>query len=218
MLHGRQLDLDDGAAGLRIVIVSDIRLYRDGLAHVLSLLDDVADVATCETAIECLAHAHRSAPDIILLDMSTTSSDSAARLFSRELRSARIVALAVPESEPRILACVEAGVTGYVAREGSVDDLISAIRHAARGEALCTPVIAGGLMRRLAAGAHDKSLAAHLTARELEIAEHIALGMSNRVIANRLGIELCTVKNHVHNILEKLGVGRRADVVGYIRN
>lgn len=218
MLEGRQFDLADSAAGLRIVIVSDIRLYRDGLARVLALLDDVADVATCETAIECLARAHRFAPDIILLDMSTTSSDSAARLFSRELSSARIVALAVPESAPRILACVEAGVTGYVAREGSVDDLIAAIRHAARGEALCSPVIALGLMRRLAAGAHDKSLAAHLTARELEIAEHIALGMSNRVIADRLGIELCTVKNHVHNILEKLGVGRRADVAGYIRN
>lgn len=209
---------DDAGVGLRIIIVSAIRLYRDGLARILAQLDDVAAVATYETAIDCIAAARPYRPDIILLDMSSADSATAARLFSAQLPSARIVALAVPEIESRVLACVEAGVSGYVAREGSIDDLIAAIRHSARGEALCSPVIAGGLMRRVATLANDKSVTAQLTAREAQIAEHIAHGLSNRAIAACLGIELCTVKNHVHNILEKLGVGRRADVVGYLRH
>ena len=216
MINGRRCDRNHPADGLRIVIVSDIRLYREGLSRVLSQLHDVGCVATCESATECLGLAHQFQPDIILLDMSAASSASSARLLSREFSSAKIVALAVPETEPRVLACVEAGVTGYVAREGSIDDLVTAIRHSARGEAICSPIIAAGLMRRVATLAHDKSLTSHLTAREVEIAQHIALGMSNRAIATRLGIEICTVKNHVHNILEKLGVDGRADVGGCI--
>jgi two-component system, NarL family, nitrate/nitrite response regulator NarL len=212
----RRCNGNDLAAGLRIVIVSDIRLYRDGLAWVLSQLDDVAAVVTCRSAVDCVDVGRRCTPNIILVDMSTASSAASARLFAREFSSAKIVALAVPETEPHVLACVEAGVTGYVPREGSIEDLVSAIRHSARGEAVCSPVIAAGLMRRVAALARDKSAATSLTARELQIAEHIALGASNRVIATRLGIEVCTVKNHVHNILEKLGVDRRADVIDYI--
>lgn len=72
-------------------------------------------------------------------------------------------------------------------------------------------------MRRVAMLAHDNSVTSRLTSRELEIAGHIALGTTNRAIASSLGIELCTVKNHVHNILDKLGVERRADVAECIR-
>jgi DNA-binding NarL/FixJ family response regulator len=201
---------------MRIVIVSEIRLYRDGLARVLEELDDVAEVLTCDAAAGCVGLAVRFSPHIILLDMTATCSASSVRLFAKTIPRATIVAIAVPETEPCVLACVEAGVTGYVPRKGSIDDLVAAIRLSAHGEALCSPVIAAGLMRRLATLAQCTSNVRHLTTRELEIAEHIALGMSNRDIAACLGIELCTVKNHVHNILEKLGVNRRSDVVGYI--
>ncbi len=202
---------------LCIVIVSDIRLYREGLARVLSQLPDVETVRTCESAADGVGVVTHVAPDIILLDMSALGSASSARLFSRELPTVKIVALAVPETERHVLACVEAGVMGYVSREGSIDDLVCAIRHAARGEALCSPSITGGLMRRVAMLAHDDCVTSRLTRRELEIAEHIALGTTNRGIAMSLGIQLCTVKNHVHNILDKLGVEHRADVAARIR-
>jgi two-component system, NarL family, nitrate/nitrite response regulator NarL len=204
--------------GLRIAIVSDIRLYRDGLARVLSDLDDVAKVATYDTAEDCVGPAVGFSPHIILLDMTTSRSSSSLRLFARNLPGASIVAIAVPETEPFVLACVEAGVTGYVPREGSIDDLVTAVRLSARGQALCSPVIAAGLMRRLATLARCAGISRNLTTRELEIAEYIALGMSNRDIASRLGIELCTVKNHVHNMLEKLGATRRTEIAGYIRS
>jgi two-component system nitrate/nitrite response regulator NarL len=217
MLGGRVGESDrDG--GMRIVIVSEIRLYRDGLARVLSELDDVAEVLTCDAAADCIGPTVRFSPDIILLDMTATSSAPSARLFAKTIPWATIVAIAVPETEPCVLACVEAGVTAYVPRKGSIEDLITAVRLSARGEALCSPVIAAGLMRRLAKLAQSTSDVRHLTTRELQIARHLADGKSNRDIAGCLGIELCTVKNHVHNILEKLGVDRRCDVVGYIDN
>jgi len=218
MVETSRWDRDDDCVGLRIIIVSDIRLYRDGLARALSQLEDVSDVATCGAAIDCVVLAQRFRPNVIVLDMSSASSASSARLFARELVSTKVVAIAVRETEPHVLACVEAGATGYVSREGSLDDLVAAIRRSSRGEALCSPAITGGLMRRVAMLARNQDVTRHLTARELEIAEHIALGMSNRGIAARLGIELCTVKNHVHNILEKLGVDRRSDVAGYLHN
>jgi DNA-binding NarL/FixJ family response regulator len=200
---------------LRIVIVSPIRLYRDGLASVLSAHAGIGEVATCGQPVDGLRLARRVVPHILLLDMSVVNSSATARLFAREFPATKIVALALPETEQRVVACAEAGVVGYVPREGSIDDLIAAIRRASQGETLCPPAIAAGLMRRVATLANEKRLRrprARLTAREAEVADHIALGLSNRAIAARLGIEVCTVKNHVHNILDKLGATHRADI------
>ncbi|WP_428338562.1 LuxR C-terminal-related transcriptional regulator [Mycobacterium sp.] len=210
---------------MRVIVVSSIRLYRDGLAHMLSQLDDVADVMTCEDTQGFLDSRQigswaETDPLIVLLDMSVLSSSATARLIGRMMPTARIVALAVPETEPHVLACAEVGVVGYVTREGSMADLISVVRLAARGEARCSPVIVGGLLRRVAALSKDKdahTMVRQLTSREMEIASHIAVGMSNRAIAARLSIELCTVKNHVHNILEKLGATRRGDIADCLR-
>jgi len=200
---------------VRIVIVSPIRLYREGLASVLSTLEGIGEVATCERPVDGLRLARRVVPHILLLDMSVVNSSATARLFAREFPATKIVALALPETEQHVVACAEAGVVGYVPREGSIDDLIAAIRHATQGETLCSPVIVAGLMRRVATLANEKRWPgprARLTAREAEVADHIALGLSNRAIATRLGIEVCTVKNHVHNILDKLGATQRADI------
>lgn len=207
----------DDHSALRVAVVSEIRLYRDGLARVLSALDDIGDVLAFETASDCLAVTERTPPDVVLLDMAAACSDAAARLLAKRLDDASIVAIAVPETEPRVLACVEAGVTGYVPREGSIDDLVAAIRMSAQGQAICSPGIAASLMRRLAVLNRKESAESELTTRELEIAGYVARGMTNRDIAGCLGIELCTVKNHVHNMLEKLGGTRRVDIAAYIR-
>lgn len=219
MRQGARGDGRSEDRALRIVIISPIRLYREGLAAVLSATDDIGEVATCEQAVDALQLARRMRPHIILLDMSAAGSATTARLFAREAPETKIVALALPETEQQVIACAEVGVVGYVPREGSIDDLITAIGHVVQGETLCSPVIAAGLMRRVATlSRHSRPDRARsrLTARELEVAEHLTLGLSNRAIAARLGIELCTVKNHVHNILEKLGATQRADVARYI--
>ena len=141
----------------------------------------------------------------------------------RALRDARpdahVVALGVPEDESEVIACAEAGAAGLVTLEGSLDDLEAMLESVGRGETLCSPRVAAALLRRVAALADDHAASGHarLTAREREIVQLVDRGLSNKEIARELQIELTTVKNHVHNILDKLHVRRRADAAARVR-
>ena len=205
---------------LRLFVIVAIRFYREGLAEILGKLPDVAEVATATDGRDGLAHVRQFSPHIVLLDMSLQDSSEIARALVRIAPEAKVVALGVPETEAHVVACAEAGVAGYVPRDGSLDDLVTSVRAVARGEIVCSAKISASLMRRVAVLAQLGEAArpiARLTTREKEIVDLIALGLANREIAGQLGIELCTVKNHVHHILEKLGVRHRADVSTYVR-
>ena len=130
-----------------------------------------------------------------------------------------MLAICVPGDERSVLACVEAGAVAYVTCEASLRELIAAVTRLARGEALCSPRMAGILLRRLAslAASCEPAAGAALTRRELEVIELVGEGLSNKEIARRLSIELSTVKNHVHNILEKLGVNGRHEAAAVAR-
>jgi DNA-binding NarL/FixJ family response regulator len=215
MSDGEHGDRPSEEFAIRMIIVSPVRLYREALASALAAKTGIGEVATCEQSVDALRLARRVVPHVLLLDTYLTGSSTVARLFTRELPQIKIVALALPETVQRVVAYVEAGVVGYLPREGSIEDLIAVVQHVEQGQTLCSPVIAAGLMHRVADLACDngsRRAQSRLTARELEVADHIARGMSNRAIAASLGIELCTVKNHVHNILDKLGATQRSDV------
>jgi DNA-binding NarL/FixJ family response regulator len=131
-----------------------------------------------------------------------------------------MVALAVPDQEARVLACAEAGVSSYVPREASLADLAAAIESAARGEAVCSPRMTALLFRRvrvLSRVRPEPAEVPELTARQWEIIDLIDEGLSNKEIARRLYIEVPTVKNHVHNILDKLQVRRRSEAAARVR-
>jgi len=132
----------------------------------------------------------------------------------------KVVALGVPEVEPHILACAEAGVTAYVPREGSLDDLVATLKGVAVGEMRCSPRIAASLFRRVATLAlerHAERATGRLTVRETEILKLVDEGLTNKEIARRLYIELPTVKNHMHNILEKLQLRSRREAAAWMR-
>jgi two-component system nitrate/nitrite response regulator NarL len=119
-----------------------------------------------------------------------------------------------------VLGCAEAGVAGYVPREASLEDLVETIGCASRGELRCSPQLGVTLLRQLAlraAGVDDAASRAPLTSREVEIVRLIEHGLSNKEIATRLGIQVATVKNHVHNLLEKLRIHRRAEAADRLR-
>jgi DNA-binding NarL/FixJ family response regulator len=121
----------------------------------------------------------------------------------------------VPQAAGAIVACAEAGAAGFVTEEETIEDLARAITNAARDELDCSPIITAALARRLAVLAGDEpnvDATQRLTRREAEISEFLRRGLSNKEIASRLQIEVTTVKNHVHNILEKLGLSRRAEI------
>ncbi|PYP11971.1 MAG: DNA-binding response regulator [Gemmatimonadetes bacterium] len=205
---------------ITVLIVSDIRLYRDGLAEVVARqagFQLAGTAADGEAALACLRSRH---PDMVLVDMAMAGSPSVVRAIRELTPDVKVVALSVAETEGDVCACAEAGVTGYVARDASLSDLITTLESAERGEALCSPRMAGSLLRRLAELASAQPLGAsstHLTPRELEILRVLAEGLANKDIARRLGIEVATVKNHVHNILEKLQVHRRGEAAAWAR-
>jgi len=205
---------------IRVLIVADIRLYREGLAEILGKRAQLQVVGTANAGAAAAARAVELSPDVILVDQAMPDNILAIRSLRALLPSAKIVALGVPETEHDVIGCAEAGVSGYVSREGSLDDLVAVVESVGRGELLCSPRVAASLLRRVASRAGtlwDSAPADHLTAREAQIGQLIQGGLSNKEIASRLGIEVTTVKNHVHNLLEKLQVHRRAEAVARLQ-
>jgi DNA-binding NarL/FixJ family response regulator len=201
---------------IRVFVVADIRLYREGLAQLLARERRFSIVGSAARQDEALTRLLDAQPEIVLLDMAMAGSVGSIRAIIEGAPHVKVVALAVAETDHDILACAEAGVAGYVSRDGSISDLIATIDSVVRGEALCSPRVAATLLQRVATLAAEHRTAAtgaSLTPRQREIVELIGQGLSNKEIARRLCIELSTVKNHVHSTLEKLGTHRRAEAV-----
>jgi two-component system, NarL family, nitrate/nitrite response regulator NarL len=207
---------------IHVYVVSGVRLYREGLCESLERREGVevigaaADVAAGAVAIRRLA----SPPDVVLLDIGEPARVEAARQLLDVLPASRVLAISVPDNELDVIACAETGVSGFLTIESSIDDLVAALESAGRGDLLCSPAMAAALLRRvsaLARGRESSDPAEALTLRELEIVRLIDEGHSNKQIAQRLCIELSTVKNHVHHILGKLGVQRRSEAAARVR-
>jgi DNA-binding NarL/FixJ family response regulator len=201
---------------IRVLVASHIRLYREGLERVLRELPELALIGSACSAPDAIEQTHREAPEIVLLDMAMSGAFSVAQEIARTGSPSKIVALGMPDDETQVLSCAQIGIAGYVTRDGSVEDVVTAIKAAARGEVHCSPKIAGSLFRRIAALSTERlRRPGHggLTARETQILRLVQEGMSNKMISRTLGIELPTVKNHVHSILVKLGIHRRAEAI-----
>jgi two-component system, NarL family, nitrate/nitrite response regulator NarL len=204
---------------IRVFVLAEIRLYRQGLARVLKRRQDIEVVGLAAGWDEASKALGRLQPDVVLLDMTSPESFDAVRRTRVTSPASRIVALGVRDREDEVLACAQAGVSGYVTRDDSLETLIAAIESVARGELLTTPRMAAVLFERFGAmsAATGSADAERLTPREREIAELVRDGFSNKAIAQRLQIEIPTVKNHVHNILEKLKVHRRGEAAALLR-
>lgn len=199
---------------LRIFVVADTRFHREVLAQGLAHGRECTVVGAAASARAALDASPGAAhADVVVIDVDASDRLDEARTLASALPVPRIVALGVPETEGDVIACAEAGVAGYVTREASIADLLDTVERVREGETPCPPRIAAGLFRRLAALSADRDAepAAALTRREAEILRLIDAGLSNKEIAGRLQIELPTVKNHVHHILEKLHVHRRGE-------
>jgi two-component system, NarL family, nitrate/nitrite response regulator NarL len=206
---------------VRVLIVNDSPLYREGLAHVLGKFENISVVGAVSHPGEILEQAADFQPDVILVQLTVSQGPSALRAFVDAAPKAKVIALGVPDAEKTIIACAEAGAAGYLLQHESLDDLVATVERAARGEVSCSPRIAATLFRRigeLAAERGARAVEARLSPRELEIVDLIDRGLSNKEIALCLSIEVRTVKNHVHNILEKLQVRRRGEAAAWIRD
>ena len=198
-----------------VLIVSDICLYREGVALILSAERSFQPVASVSDVSQALVAFREHEPDVVLLDGALRDATRAVRTLIAAEPDMCIVVLGVDEDEAVVVAYAEAGISGYVTRDADSRALCAALDTAAAGGTLCSPHMAAALFKQIAklsARQVSPIRAARLTAREREIVDLVRDGLSNKEIAQRLCIEVPTVKNHVHNILEKLEVQRRGEV------
>lgn len=196
----------------RLLIVADVRLYREGIHASLSNLPQFSVIGAASNVEEALRLTVDTPADIVVVDMATRHSLTVVRSLRHHLPDAHIVGFGVDEVEGEVLACAEAGLAGYVPCDASLDDLVMRVESVHRGELLCTPRMAATLFRRLESREHGEGSqpqAVILTAREREVLSLVDGGLSNKEIAVQLNIEVSTVKNHVHNVLDKLNVTSR---------
>lgn len=202
-----------------MVVVDDGRLNRECLTAQLGArgLDaaDAWDLPSLFSAIDA------GTPDVILLNVTTPDFPTLLHVGLDLDGKTKVVVFGLAvEREPEIIAAAEAGVAGLHLRTESLEHLLGLVRNAGKGQAQCSSEVSAILMRRVyafAAQANPDSRTDSLTARENEVLELLAQGLTNQQIASRLSVTLHTVKNHVHSLLTKLGVGSRAEAVGVFR-
>ena len=209
---------------IRIFIVDDLRLLREGLVSLLAEQEDITVIGAAASGNKALEKITELRPEVALIDIGVPGKDglTVTQALRREAPEVKVFILGVLDLTDDIMACIEAGAAGYVLKEASFDYLVDTIRAVHRGESFCSPRMAASLFSRIAelASAHQPRLpqrSLKLTARELDIIHEIAHGLSNKEIAQRLFIEPQTVKNHVHNILDKLQLHTRLEAVHYAR-
>jgi two-component system, NarL family, nitrate/nitrite response regulator NarL len=210
--NGTATAIDRGE--VRVVVLSEVLLYREGLATLLGQVSGLQVTELVRDPGEAAAVVREGDADVVVVDLAAGDIGSVQTLLAAA-PEARVVVLSAPQRPADVIALAEAGVLGYVTHEQSIAELAATIEKVAADEMVCAPWIATLLVRRVQALAADRpGPVDRLTPREAGILELVAEGLSNREIAARLHIELTTVKNHVHNILEKLGARTRAEAVG----
>lgn len=205
---------------IRVLLAEDHAIVRDGLRMLLQSEPDFVVVAEADNGREAVARARETQPDIAILDitMPDLSGLEATRLIRTESPRTQVVILTMHESDEYFFRALEAGASGYILKKAATQDLITAARAVARGEAFLYPSVAkkliGDYVRRAQAGAELTGYTA-LSEREREILLLIGQGSSNHQIAERLVVTSSTVQTHRAHILEKLGLQTTADLIKY---
>jgi DNA-binding NarL/FixJ family response regulator len=206
--------------GLYVLVVDDNRVVRDALAGLLVGDSHVRRVTSTGLGSETLQVIEEARPDLVLLPAVGQPTIDLTRAITRRFADARVVILGMKEAADTVTEAVEAGAAGYVPENASVEEFLEVIRLVSRGETRVPPQIAASIFSRLASlaaarRASDRARDIKLTPREIEILRLVAEGLTNKEIAARLHVEHQTIKNHIHNILERLSLQRRQQAVQY---
>jgi two-component system, NarL family, nitrate/nitrite response regulator NarL len=201
-----------------VLVVGGARPHREALAEVLRARPTIRSVEVVIGIEAALERLRETRPDVVIVDVEGGEDGEGIRMLVAAAPQVRVVVFGVTESEHEVVVFAEAGVSGYVPRQASLDYLVEEIDSVARGQLLASPELAAILLRRVRALAGGRpNVEGELSARQLEILALIEEGLSNKQIARRLSIELQTVKNHVHNILDRLGLHSRTEAAAWVR-
>ena len=211
---------------IKVLLVIEVPLIGNIFASVLEDEADLRVVGCVTSAQDALVFLQGQQVDIAVVSVSLPDREAWAlvRTITDRAPATKVLALGLSEEDKtEILRYIEAGAIGYILKDSSLEDFLAAIRLAQQGEARVSTQIAGAMIERLANLARLFATVepklngdARLTTRELEVLQCIGLGLTNQEIAARLVVEVGTVKNHVHNILEKLNVSSRDEAASYL--
>ena len=206
---------------IRALVVDDHDLFRTGLSSLLSSQPDIEVVAQASGGRMGVRLAHELRPDVVLMDLQMpdlAGHDATREILERD-PSTRVVVLTVVSDDADVVAALETGACGFLAKDTPVDDVIVAVRAAAQGGAWLSPRAAEIVLSRLRRKEKERppelEAAIELSSRELDVLRLIARGLENSEIAKTLNISPRTAKNHVSNILAKLGLPSRVQAAVY---
>jgi DNA-binding NarL/FixJ family response regulator len=206
---------------MNIIVLTPVRLLGDGLVACFRHRPEISVIAVVDGLTALRGALSDKRCDLVLIDVTQGIDLYDVRCIAVERPDVALVALGLTEQRQEVIRCGRAGFSGYVARDASVEALIKALSDVIEGRVACPAEISGGLLRALfrAEGPAHASLATQpLTRRESDVLQLIGQGLSNKEIARRLCVSVATVKHHVHNVLDKLQLPRRAQAMRFVRD
>jgi DNA-binding NarL/FixJ family response regulator len=203
---------------MRVLLVDDHEVVREGLRAMLDAVEDIEVVGTAGTAAEAVRRVGFDDPEVVVLDVRLP--DGSGVEVCREIRerfpNVKVLILTSFADEEALMSAIIAGAAGYVLKRIKGQDLVESIRRVGRGESLLDPDMTERLFRRLRGDEPEDPLLARLSPQERTILEHIAEGKTNRQIAEAMFLAEKTVKNYVSNMLAKMGMHRRSEAAAYM--
>lgn len=207
---------------IRVLLIEDNRLLREGIAAMLNEQPDIRVVAATGNG-DALEKAKKIKPQVVLLDLGLRHQNSlrVAELIKKEYPKAEIVVMDLIPVQAEVVEFVKAGVSGFILKDATIDDFLHTIRSVAEGNKVLPPPLTDSLFSQIVeyavkSGKADRLMrSVKLTRREHEVVDLIARGMSNKEIASELNIAVHTVKSHVHNTLEKLALHTRLELASF---
>jgi DNA-binding NarL/FixJ family response regulator len=199
---------------MRVLIVDDHPVTRDGLKTAFSDSDEIDVVGEAGSGEEAVKAVEEHTPDIVFMDvrMPGMNGIQATRLIRERHPETRVILFTIDESRASLSEAIQAGVSGYLLKDANVDELINAAQNAMQGKAVIHPSLTQAFIEEVQL-VDRPSGAAPLSPREVEILQKIAYGATTKEVADQLGISFHTVKTHLERIFEKLGANDRAQAV-----
>ncbi len=207
---------------IRLLIIEDNRLLRDGIFSILKPHKDIVIIAASGDGRSTLVKIKQLKPNVVLLDLGLRSQNSlhVVEIVKRDFPLAKIIVMDLAPVQADILQYVKAGANGFILKDASLNDLLITIRAVADGSTILPPLLIDSLFSQIVEHAVREGKtkvkdAVRMTTREREVVLHLGEGMSNKEIGQKMHVSTYTIKSHIHNIMEKLALHTRLEIANY---